>query len=116
MNKTNKLVGTGIALMVGSVLAVAPVAAAASREHPARICVDNGSAGECGLVGGPQILSGGSGQVVAARPVPSGRLDAKDHPNYGQITPGRLDAKDHPNYGQATPGEIIRNHPTNPPL
>ena len=39
----------------------------------------------------------------------AGRIDAKDHPNFGQITPesGRDDAKDHPNYGQVD-GRVAR--------
>ena len=105
MNKTSQLVGTGVALIVGSVLAVAPVAAAASRERPARICVDNASPGQCEAVV-PQIaLPGGSGQEVVVRPATAGRIDAKDHPNFGQITPespGRDDAKDHPDYGSVS--------------
>ena len=118
MNKTSKLVGTGITLMVGSVLAVAPVAADAARQHPARICVDNASAGQCETVVRQSELPGGSGREVAVRPTPAGRIDAKDHPDYGQITvesPGRLDAKDHPDYGQITvesPGRLdAKDHP-----
>jgi hypothetical protein len=105
MNKTSQLVGTGIALIVGSVLAVAPVAAAATREQPARICVDNASSGQCETVVRQIALPGGSGQEVVARPTAAGRIDAKDHPKFGQITPespGRDDAKDHPNYGSVS--------------
>ena len=104
MNKSTQLVGTGIALIVGSVLAIAPVAAAG--ERPARICVDNASAGQCESVVLQRRLPGGSGQEVVVRTAPAGRGDVKDHPDYGQITPvtpGRGDAKDHPNYGQITP-------------
>ncbi len=117
MNKTSKLVGSGIAVMVGSVLALAPVAADAARQHPARICLDNASSGQCETLVRPSELPGGGGQEVAVRPTPAGRLDAKDHPDYGQITveyPGRLDAKDHPNYGQNTPetGRLdAKDHP-----
>ena len=118
MNKSSQLVGTGIALIVGSVLAIAPVAAAAAGEHPARICVDNASAGQCESVVLQRRLPGGSGQEVVVRTAPAGRGDvkdhpelrtdhagdagrgdAKDHPDYGSVDPGRGDAKDHPNYG-----------------
>ena len=129
MNKTSKFVGSGIAVMVGSVLALAPVAADAARQHPARICLDDTSSGQCETLVRPSELPGGGGQEVAVRPttepaastprttpttarsrVEYGRLDAKDHPNYGQNTPetGRLDAKDHPNYGQSTSGASRR--------
>ena len=111
MNKTSKLVGTGIALIVGSLLALAPVAAAAAANTPARICVDNASSGQCESVVRPSALpGGGSGQEVTVRPVPTGRIDAKDHPDYGQITvtSGRIDAKDHPDYGQVTPEVVGR--------
>jgi hypothetical protein len=118
MNKTSKLVGAGIAVIVGSVLSVAPVAAAAVREHPARICVDNASSGQCETIVRQSSLPGGSGQEVVVRSAPSGRIDAKDHSNYGQVTPensGRIDAKDHSNYGQVTPeytGRVdAKDHP-----
>jgi hypothetical protein len=106
MNKTSKLVGTGIAVIVGSVLAVAPAAGASVKDNPARICVDNASAGQCESVVVRAAPSGGGGQEVVLQPTTVGRLDAKDHPDYGQITPEivvRIDAKDHPNYGQVTP-------------
>ena len=105
MNKSSQLVGTGIALIVGSVLAIAPVAAAAAGERPVRICVDNASAGQCESVVLQRRLPGGSGQEVVVRTAPAGRGDVKDHPDYGQITPvtpGRGDAKDHPNYGSVS--------------
>jgi hypothetical protein len=124
MNKSIQLVGTGIAVIFGAVLTVAPLAAAATAERPSRVCVDNGSAGECEPLVRPTALPGGSGQEVELRPATTGRLDAKDHPNYGQITPEyepRGDAKDHPNYGPASApggggGVIRRHHPTNPPV
>jgi hypothetical protein len=88
-------------LLAGSVLTIAPLAASADGAHPARVCFDNGGPiGNCDDAS-PTTIPGSDGQDVTLRPVPTGRLDAKDHPNYGQITPetpGRLDAKDHPNY------------------
>jgi hypothetical protein len=49
--------------------------------------------------------------------------DAKDHPNYGQITVeqvDRPDAKDHPNYGQITVEQVDRpdakDHPNYGPV
>jgi hypothetical protein len=136
MNKFNQLAGAGIALIAGSVLAVAPVIAEASAAHPTRVCVDNGSASQCESLVQPSLLGGGSGQEVAVRPIPSGRLDTKDHPNYGPVTapgrptppyvysggytvtaPGRPDVKDHPNYGPVTAGrpDVTYHAPTTGP-
>jgi hypothetical protein len=107
MSKSTHRLGIGLgALLAGSVLTIAPLAASADGAHPARVCFDNGGPiGNCDDAS-PTTIPGSDGQDVTLRPVPTGRLDAKDHPNYGQITPetpGRLDAKDHPNYGQITP-------------
>ena len=115
MNKSTHLVGTGIAVFVGSVLAVAPVAVTAlAVEAPARVCLEDTSIGECEALGGSASGSGGTGSRVAAQQLPTVRIDAKDHPNYGQITPEyRGDVKDHPNYGQITPeyrGDV-KDHP-----
>ena len=103
MNTSTKLVGAGIALIIGS--ALAPVAASAAPSHPVRVCLDNASASQCdSVVITSSDESGAGGQEVAVRPPASGRIDPKDHPNYGQITvEGRTDTKDHPSYGQATP-------------
>ena len=100
MNKTITLLGVGIVLTVGS--ALAPVVASASA-NPARLCAD--AAGTlCTSVVVTDL--GAGGQEVESRPLPTGRGDAKDHPNYGQITPEyRGDVKDHPNYGQVTTPE-----------
>jgi hypothetical protein len=101
MNKPTHLVGTGIAVFVGSVLAIAPIAVTA--EAPARICLEDTSIGECDGLGSSVSRSGGTGSRIAVQELPTIRIDAKDHPNYGQVTPEvHLDAKDHPNYGQVT--------------
>ena len=102
MNTSTKLAGAGIALIIGS--ALAPVAASAAPSHPVRFCLDNASASQCdSVVIASSDESGAGGQEVAVRPPSSGRIDPKDHPNYGQITvEGRTDTKDHPNYGQVT--------------
>jgi hypothetical protein len=102
-----KRIGVGVAATIaGSALVLAPLAAAAGAQ-PTRICLDNASASQCVSVVLPQAESGGSsGDQAAFKPPQRGRGDAKDHPNYGQVTPeypGRGDAKDHPNYGQVTP-------------
>jgi hypothetical protein len=104
MNKSTHLVGTGIAVFVGSVLVVAPVAVTALAEAPQRVCLEDTSIGQCEALGSSTSDSGGAGSRVAVQELPTVRIDAKDHPNYGQITPEyRGDAKDHPNYGQITP-------------
>jgi hypothetical protein len=113
MNKPTHLVGTGIAVFVGSVLAIAPVAVTAKSQAPDRVCLEDTSIGECGIAD-PASESGGAGSRVAAQELPTIRIDAKDHPNYGQVTPEvYLDAKDHPNYGQVTPEVYLdaKDHP-----
>jgi hypothetical protein len=105
MNKSTHLVGTGIAVLVGSVLAVAPVAVdALAVDAPTYICLEDTSIGACKANGSSVSRGGGTGSRVAVQELPNVYVDAKDHPNYGQITPAVYpDAKDHPNYGQATP-------------
>jgi hypothetical protein len=103
MNKSTHLVGTGIAVFVGSVLAVAPVAVTALAEAPQRVCLEDTSIGQCEALGSSSSDSGGAGSRVAVQELPTVHIDVKDHPNYGQITPEyRGDVKDHPNYGQVT--------------
>ena len=106
MKTTLTRIGIGVATTIaGSALLLGSLAAAAGTQ-PARVCLDNASASQCISVVLPQAApGGGSGDLVAVNLPDPGRLDAKDHPNYGQVTtdsPGRLDAKDHPNYGQVT--------------
>ena len=114
MNKPTHFVGTGIAVFVGSVLAVAPVAVTALGQAPERVCLEDTSIGECDGLGSPVSRSGGTGSRVAVQELPTIRIDAKDHPNFGQVTPViRIDAKDHPNFGQVTPVVRIdaKDHP-----
>ncbi len=46
MNKSTKLVGTGVTLIVGSLLSVAPVALGAGAQ-PAKVCLEDTSLGSC---------------------------------------------------------------------
>ena len=104
MNTSTKLVGTGVTLVVGSLLSVASVALGAGPQ-PTRVCLDDTSIGHCGVLTSTTTLPGGSGERVSVYVPEILRGDVKDHPNYGQITVdvvARGDAKDHPNYGQIT--------------
>jgi hypothetical protein len=108
----HKRIGLGVAAIVtGSAFAVAPFAAGA---QPARVCLDNGSASQCTSVVNPhERVGGGSGnEVTLVLPAAPGRLDAKDHPNYGPVVDARVDAKDHPNYGPVVVGRLdAKDHP-----
>ena len=107
MNTSTKLVGTGVTLVVGSLLSVASVALGAGRNRPRCASRTRRSVtAECST--STTTLPGGSGERVSVYVPEILRGDAKDHPNYGQITVdvvARGDAKDHPNYGQITPDD-----------
>ena len=92
MNTSTKLVGAGIALIIGS--ALAPVAASAAPPHPVRVCLDNASASQCdSVVIASSDESGAGGQEVAVRPPSSGRIDPRTtrttarSPSNGAATP-----------------------------
>jgi hypothetical protein len=98
-------IGTGIAATIaGSTLILTPLAADAATHSPTRVCIDNGSAGQCELLDTSSLTAGGGGTRVTARPAPSGRPDAKDNPNFGPASAGRPDAKDNPDFGPASAG------------
>ena len=105
---------TGIAVFVGSVLAVAPVAVAALAEAPSASVSRTPPSASAKRSAVRVRLQAAAGSRVAVQELPTVRIDAKDHPNYGQITPEyRGDVKDHPNYGQITPeyrGDV-KDHP-----
>jgi hypothetical protein len=136
MNKSTRLIGTGIAAIAGSVLTIAPVSLTALAGAPARVCLEDESIGDCSSPAGSESSSGGTGSRVAVQDLPTVRVDAsehvpyvyipglvpsvwtgdaKDHPNYGQVTPEVWtgDAKDHPSYGQVTPAVYpdAKDHP-----
>jgi hypothetical protein len=135
MNKSTRLIGTGIATIAGSVLTIASVSVTASAEAPTMICLEDESLGQCQTRLGSESSSGGTGSRVAVQDLPTVRIDAneyvpyvyipglvtsvwtgdaKDHPNFGQVTPAvHPDAKDHPNYGQVTPAVYpdAKDHP-----
>jgi hypothetical protein len=135
MNKSTRLIGTGIAAIAGSVLTIAPVSATVLADAPTLICLEDESLGQCETRLGSDSNSGGAGSQVAVQDLPTVRIDArdhptyvyipglstsvwtgdaKDHPSYGQVTPAVYpDAKDHPNYGQVTPAAYpdAKDHP-----
>jgi hypothetical protein len=119
MKRNPRWIGAGLGAAIAvSAVVLTPIAGAANDGHPTRVCVDNGSAGQCTAPTTSTSVAGSSGREVVVVRAPSGRLDAKDHPNYGSVTessPGRIDAKDHPNYGSVTesyPGRIdAKDHP-----
>jgi hypothetical protein len=106
-------IGIGVAAIVtGSALIVAPLAATAAGSQPARICLDNGSATQCTSLVVPRERAGGSGNEVTLNvPASPGRPDAKDHPNYGPAFDSGPDADDHPDAGPATGRGDAKDHP-----
>jgi hypothetical protein len=112
-------IGIGVAAIVaGSALVVAPLAATAAGSNPTRICVDNGPASQCTSLVIPRERAGGSGnEVTVILPASPGRPDAKDHPNYGPVLERPGDAKDHPNYGPVLEGRgDAKDHPNYGPV
>jgi hypothetical protein len=120
MNNSTRLVVTGIAAIAGSVLTIAPLSVAALAPAPTLECLEDESLGQCKVHHNSDTRSGGgTGSRVRVQELPTVHIDAKDHPNYGQITPEvRVDAKDHPNYGQVTPEVRIdaKDHPNYGPV
>jgi hypothetical protein len=124
MKRNPRWIGAGLGAAIAvSAVVLSPIAGAANDGHPARLCVDNGSAGQCTVPTTSTSVAGGSGREVVVVRMPSGRLDAKDHADFGPVTesyPGRIDAKDHANYGSATesyPGRAdAKDHPNYGPV